>query len=99
MSGVWFARSRLLLNCAALHKQEMLCWDLWKLDESRDAAASEEASLLDELAALSQQADRAALRAFYAGDARFNLPETVTCFSSAVGPHPVPLRFVSASAG
>ncbi len=38
VSGAWLARSRLLLDCAAL-------------------------------------------RAFYADDARFNLPETVTCFS------------------
>ncbi len=94
VSGEWFVRQRLLQDCAALNKQEMLCWDQWKLGESTDAPTPEVAALFDQLAVRSLQPDSTALRTFYANDARFNLPKTIVCFSPAVGPHPVTLSFV-----
>lgn len=93
VSGEWFIRQRLMQDCAALNKQEMLCWDQWKLGEVFEPFEGEDAELFDQLSALSLQPDSTALRAFFADNPRLNLSEAVTCYSPAVGPHPVTLSF------
>jgi hypothetical protein len=93
VSGEWFVRQRLLQDCSALNKQEMLCWDQWKLGESIEPVTGEDAALFDQLAALSVQPDSSALRDFYGNEPRLNLSQTITCFSPAVGPHPVTLNW------
>jgi hypothetical protein len=90
VSGEWVIRGRLLLDCAALGKQELLCWDEWSYGQAQGVELSaEDERLLDQVAALSLQPDAATLRAACAGDGRLRVPETVTCWSPAVGPHAV----------
>lgn len=89
-SGVWFMRSRLLLDVAALNKQELLCWDQWGFGDSRDEhlTAADDA-LLDQVAARSAYGDASAVRELSATQAGLRVPDTVACFSPAVGLHAV----------
>ncbi|MCB9137715.1 MAG: transglutaminase domain-containing protein [Caldilineaceae bacterium] len=80
--GWWFIRERLQLDVAALNKVELLCWDsLETLSEERPA----DLLILDEMAALSQRPDSAALRARCAEDEAWQLPDAVRCFHPAAG--------------
>lgn len=72
VSGIAFVRGRLQLDIAALHKQELLCWDYWD----------------NHAAALSLQADSTALREMTAAAPELRIPETITCWSPVSGPHP-----------
>lgn len=91
--GGWdFIRGRLLLDVAALNKQELLCWDVWGLGlPQHDQLSTEDVIMLDRVALLSQQADSTAVLALVESDPHFSTPETVTCFSPARGPHEVAL--------
>jgi len=90
LSGVWFIRGRLLLDVAALNKQEMLCWDQWGLGYSRENHLSaEEETVLDRAAVLGVQSDVVLLHALSMANVGLRVPETVTCFSPAVGQHQV----------
>ncbi len=92
LSGWPFLRSRLMLDAAALNKQEMLCWDQWGLGNTEaDTLAAADEALLDQVAALSLAPESDALRAVFAQDQRLRMPSTVTCYSPAVGPHDVSL--------
>jgi len=92
LSGVWFIRSRMLLDAVALDKHELLCWDQWGLGDAReDRLGVEQEALLDRLAALSVQGDSPALDGLRAMNSVVSAPEAVTCFSPAVGPYPVSL--------
>jgi hypothetical protein len=89
VSGWWFIQGRMQQDIAALNKQEMLCWDQWRFGEESSVVSPDDAVLLDRAAAFSSQPDSAALRALCAAEPRLQVPDTVTCFSPAVGPHPV----------
>jgi hypothetical protein len=91
VGGEWFIRGRLQLDIAALNKQEMLCWDEWAYSNENSVLTANDHALMDRVAALSLQPDSTELRQFYANDSRLQVPATVTCFSPAVGPHPVKL--------
>jgi hypothetical protein len=90
--GWWFIRGRLLLDFASLNKQELLCWDEWDQAALSD---SEDDTLLDKAAALSQESDSTAFHALYASDARLRVPQTILCYSPAVGPHEVKVSLSS----
>jgi len=83
-----FLRSRLLLDLAALNRQELLQWDAWGAEP--DVAAF---ALLDEAARLTE-ADVApgALRAFLADHSELAVPRVIRSFSPAVGPREVALE-------
>ncbi len=90
LSGAWFIRGRLMLDIAALDKQELLCWDQWGIGNNHDSHLSaEEESLLDRAAELSVRADIRPLQTLVASNDGLRIPATLTCFSPAVGPHEV----------
>ncbi len=90
LSGAWFVRGRLRLDVAALNKQEMLCWDEWGIGvEGEDRISAEQEALLDRAAALSVRSEIAPLQALSAASAELRVPDKVTCYSPAIGPHEV----------
>lgn len=46
-----------------------------------------------DLAALSEQPDSGAVRSRIAAEPRLQMPDTVTCFSPALGPHPITIVY------
>ncbi|MBA3825661.1 MAG: transglutaminase domain-containing protein [Ktedonobacterales bacterium] len=92
LSGWPFIRSRLMLDAAALTKREMLCWDQWGLgNDQGDVLAAKDEALFDQLATLTGADASEVLRALFITDSRIQVPQTVTCYSPAVGPHDVTL--------
>jgi hypothetical protein len=89
VSGWWFIRGRLLLDLAALHKEEMLCWDQWSYGFDTIEPSTEEETMLDRAAQLSQNSNLEGLTALWQAEDRLHLPEEITCYSPAVGPHQV----------
>lgn len=86
-----FLRSRLLLDLAALTRQEMLQWDGWGASEL-DAAAL---ALLDEAAQLTEgNVAPDAVRAFVAGHPGIAVPPVIHSFSPAAGPREVAIESV-----
>jgi hypothetical protein len=79
----------MLLDMAALHKRELLCWDQWGYGDPEVKLAPEDEALLDRAAILLQQPDLAEFSALYRTEPRLRVPDEVTCFSPAVGPHQV----------
>jgi len=76
MWGQWFVRSNVGRDIAALNKVEMLPWDDWgALAGGEEATASDAA--VDELSALVQSNDTAAIRARYAADPALQVTATV----------------------
>jgi len=91
VSGWWVIRGRLLLDIAALHKTELLCWDEWSYGDEHSELTQEEEQQLDRIAYLSLQSAFEELTALWHADKRLGVPTEVNCFSPAVGPHPVKL--------
>lgn len=86
--GWSFLRSRLLLDLAALTRQEMLQWDGWGVAEP-DAAAL---ALHDEAAHLTEgHITPDAVRAFLTGHPALAVPPVIRSFSPAGGPREVAL--------
>jgi hypothetical protein len=84
-----FLGSRLLLDLAALGRQEMLQWDAWGKPEP-DAAAI---ALLDEAARLTEaDVAPAAVRTFLSDHPELAVPRVVRSFSPAAGPREVALE-------
>ena len=82
--GLYFVRSHVVQDLAALNKMELLLWDIWGVMEQRDDA---ELPLIDEAAARTLTADdHADVRRLYA-QAGFRVPPRVRCLSPARGPH------------
>ena len=78
MHGLWFVRGNVVRDMASLNKMEMLPWDVWGVIAGRDEdLAAEDWAALDEAAALTAQDDPpfSAVRRFYAGHARWQVPE------------------------
>jgi Transglutaminase-like superfamily len=87
-----FLRSRLLLDLAALSRQEMLQWDGWGKPELDTAAFVR----LDEAARLTESdVAPAAVRDFLAGHSELAVPPVIRSFSPAVGAREVVLQPVS----
>ena len=83
--GLYFVRSHVVQDLAALNKMELLLWDIWGVMEQRDDA---DLALIDEAAAVTLTPDG------HAGDARrlyarpgLRVPSRVRCLSPARGPH------------
>lgn len=91
--GLWFVRSRLLLDLAALNRQELLLWDSWRATDSdarlRPAALGE----LDRMAATLSRASPSAIaaRRFFRSRQR-RPPRRVLCFSPVTRPYTDVLR-------
>lgn len=91
VSGWWFIRGRLLLDVAALHKTELLCWDVWSYGDPNIELTQEEEQRLDRVAHLSLQPAFEELTALWHADKRLGVPAEVNCFSPAAGLHQVKL--------
>jgi hypothetical protein len=90
LSGWPFMRSRLLLDAAALNKQELLCWDQWGIGSAEaDVLDAADETLLDQVAALSLVPASTALRTLMQQDERIRVPAQVISFSPASGPQPL----------
>jgi hypothetical protein len=73
--GQWFAQNDLVRDFLALNKIELLPWDGWGLMTGpEDCVSSDDLTLLDRIAALTNEPDVAFddLRALYAGDSRLH---------------------------
>jgi Transglutaminase-like superfamily len=82
--GLYFVRSHVVQDLAALNKMELLLWDVWGVMERRDDA---DLALIDETAARTQAPDGDAdVRRLYAQPG-LRVPGRVRCLSPARGPH------------
>jgi hypothetical protein len=89
-----FLRSRLLLDLAALGRQEMLQWDGWGTPEPDTVAFSR----LDEAARLSESAaTSASIHTLFASYPELAAPPVIRSFSPAVGPREVTLAVSDAT--
>jgi hypothetical protein len=83
-----FLRSRLLLDLAALNRQEMLQWDGWGLSEP----AASTLALLDEVARLTEgDIDPSLVQALATAHPELAVPSVIRSFSPATGPREVTL--------
>jgi hypothetical protein len=93
VSGAWVIWGRLQLDCASLNRQELLCWDEWPFEPNQEKTLRPEVeALLDRAAELSLQADSSDLLDLVAREPRLQVPPNITCWSPAVGPHPLAVR-------
>ena len=76
------------LDLAALRKLELLCWDEWGYGTEAAQLSPEDEALLDRAAALLQTSEDQ-LAILLDSEDRLALPNEVTCFSPAVGPHQI----------
>lgn len=94
MHGMWFIRSQLVRDLAAMNKMELLCWDCWGLGNADpdDGVSAEEMALLDRVAALTQAGNEAfiELRSIYENDDRLRVPSVITSYTEA-GPQKINL--------
>jgi len=91
--GLWFVRTRLLLDLAALNLEELLLWDSWSTS-APDAKLSTSANVeLDRMAKASACVPPrlAPLTRFYTDD-RWRHPAEVFCFSPVCPPYVDKLR-------
>lgn len=82
--GLWFVRSSLVTDLAALNKMELLCWDGWGLaDRQSDLElAEDDLSLLDQIAELTEAGDRAfgQLRRMYETGRSLRVPPVIKSY-------------------
>ena len=57
LRGLWFVRGNVVRDLAALTKRELLPWDGWGLMATQADSSASELALLDQVAALTQDAD------------------------------------------
>lgn len=79
-TGLWYVKSHLARDIAALNKIEMLCWDYWGIFERRDRDWPEaDLALLDRAAWLSSAGHKtlSELRSLYLRDMRLRVPPVV----------------------
>jgi hypothetical protein len=87
MWGQWFIPGNVLRDLAALNKVEMLPWDAWGdfIPEGRDDHSYDEARI-DDLAALTQSGDHAAITRRYQADDGVRVPARVWALFTPDGP-------------
>jgi hypothetical protein len=85
MHGLWYIQSQLVRDLAAMNKMELLCWDCWGLGHAdlNEDPSSEEAILLDRVAALTQAGNESfvELRALYEHDQRLRVPPVIFSYT------------------
>ncbi len=90
LHGLWFVRSNLIRDLAALNKMELLPWDGWGLiDEKRDEElTSDDWALLDHIAilTLADNSSFAEMRALYEKDEHLRVPPVIRSWSG-MGSH------------
>ena len=91
--GLWFVRSRLLLDLAALNGEELLLWDSWKATAPDIAHDPRMLDRLDSVARLTSRRPppMAALARLYSRGS-WRVPSRVTCFSPVSRPYSETLR-------
>lgn len=77
LRGLPQVRHDLVQDLAALNKHEMILWDLWGCLTGDPAVSEEDAAAADELAALLQDPDGAAVSAIFATDP-YRVPPVIT---------------------
>jgi hypothetical protein len=83
--GEWFIQDSLVQDLAALNKIELLCWDGWGLADrdAGDDVLTEDAALLDRVAALTM-ADNSAfleMESLYRYDVRLRVPDVIRSYT------------------
>jgi hypothetical protein len=77
MWGMWFIRSNVVRDLAALNKMELLPWDAWGPMTFRRDPDPDQATLVDEIAAIIATDDVTSIRLLYESDAGLAVPATV----------------------
>jgi hypothetical protein len=89
MWGLWFIRSNLIRDLAALCKVELLPWDAWgQMLTPVEALSQGQLALLDRVAELTTATtlDVAEIRALYQKDDSLRVPETIVSYRPEPGP-------------
>ncbi len=91
--GLWFVRTRLLLDLAALNREELLLWDSWGATAPDAALSARGDQELDRMADSLSRARVSAITARrYYRDRRWKPPRRVRCFSPVARPYDDRLR-------
>jgi Transglutaminase-like superfamily len=91
--GLWFVRSRLLLDLAALNREELLLWDSWSATAPDAPLTARDLRTLDRMARVTAHVPPpvATVARFYR-EKRWRHPPTVFCYSPVGRPYLDTLR-------
>lgn len=91
--GLWFVRSRLLLDLAALNREELLLWDSWRATSPNARLTARELEDLDGAARVTSRTPptTSKVAALYRAE-KWRHPARVGCFSPVCSPYDEVLR-------
>lgn len=91
--GLWFVRGRLLLDLAALNREELLLWDSWRITSPNARLTAREVEGLDSIARVTSSTPppTSEVAALYQSG-RWRHPSRVECFSPVCPPYREILR-------